>query len=73
MSANFLVELVELTGRCIREYKRGYIGSNLPNIKTRLNISAENRLILTTLFRKVLHGVVGHPEVLTKFCHHQHL
>ncbi|KGJ96670.1 transposase [Colwellia psychrerythraea] len=67
------IELVDLTGRCIREDKRGYIDSNLPNILTRLNISAENWLILTTQFRKVFHGAVGNPEALTEFCKHQHL
>jgi hypothetical protein len=67
------IELVELTGRCIIEDKRGYIGNNLPRILTRLNISAENWLILSAQFRKVFHGVVGKPEALTEFCQHQHL
>ncbi|WP_057831065.1 transposase [Colwellia sp. TT2012] len=67
------IELVELTGRCIREDKRGYIDNNRPNILTRLNISTENWLTLTTQFRKVFHGAVGHPEALTEFCQHQHL
>jgi REP element-mobilizing transposase RayT len=67
------IELVELTGRCIREDKRGYIDNNLPSILTRLNISAENWLTLTTQFRKVFHGAVGNPEALTAFCQHQHL
>ena len=67
------IELVELTGRSIREDKLGYIDSKLPNILIRLNISAENWLILTTQFRKVFHGAVGNPEALTEFCQHQHL
>jgi len=67
------IELVELTGRCIREDKRGYIDSNLPPILTRLNISAENWLTLATQFRKIFHGAVGNPEALTEFCQHQHL
>ncbi|WP_057831047.1 transposase [Colwellia sp. TT2012] len=67
------IELVELTGRCIREDKRSYIDNNLPSILTRLNISTENWLILTTQFRKVFHGAVGKPEALTEFCQHQHL
>ncbi|MFT7007943.1 MAG: hypothetical protein ACJAXJ_002482 [Colwellia sp.] len=65
------IELVDLTGRCIREDKRGYIDNNLPNILTRLNISTENWLTLTTQFRKVFHGAMGNPEVLTEFCQHQ--
>lgn len=67
------IELVELTGRCIREDKRGYIDNYLPNILTRLNISTENWLTLTTQFRKVFHGAVGNPEALTDFFQHQHL
>ncbi|MFT5758320.1 MAG: REP element-mobilizing transposase RayT [Alteromonadaceae bacterium] len=67
------IQLVELTGRCIRDDKRGYIDDNLPNILIRLNISTENWLILTTQFRKVFHGAVGHKDVLTEYCHHQKL
>jgi REP element-mobilizing transposase RayT len=65
------IELVDLTGRCIREDKRGHIDNNLPNILMRLNISTENWLTLTTQFRKVFHGAVGNPEALTEFCQHQ--
>tara|TARA_R110001583_G_C5469820_1_gene392724 strand:- start:176 stop:544 length:369 start_codon:yes stop_codon:yes gene_type:complete len=65
------IELVDLTGRCIREYKRGYIDNNLTNILTRLNISTENWLTLTTQFRKVFHGAMGNPEALTEFCQYQ--
>jgi REP element-mobilizing transposase RayT len=67
------IELVDLTGRCIREDKCGYIDNNLPSILTRLNISTESWLVLTTQFRKVFHGAVGNPEALTAFCQHQHL
>ena len=67
------IELVDLTGRCIREGKCGYIDNNLPNILTRLNISTESWLVLTTQFRKVFHGAVGNAEALTEFCQHQHL
>ncbi|MBL4910888.1 MAG: transposase [Alteromonadaceae bacterium] len=67
------IQLVELTGRCIREDKRGYIENNQQPILSRLNISAENWLILTTQFRKVFHGAVGNSEALADFCQHQHL
>jgi len=67
------LQLVELTGRCIREDKRGYIENQLPDILTRLNISPKNWLILTTQFRKVFHGAVGHAEKLADFCRHQQL
>jgi hypothetical protein len=36
------LKLIELTGRCIIEDKRGYIEENQPVILNRLNISAEN-------------------------------
>ena len=67
------IELVDLTGRCIREDKCGYIDNNLPHILLRLNISTENWLVLTTQFRTLFHGAVGNPEALTEFCQHQHL
>ncbi len=69
------IELIDLTGRCMREDKRGYIDNNLPSILTRLNISTENWLTLTTQFRQVFHGAVGNTEALTLtvFCQHQHI
>lgn len=67
------LQLVELTGRCIRDDKRGYIENNLPNILQRLNICPKNWLILTTQFRKVFHGAVGNSQALADFCLHQHL
>lgn len=67
------IELVDLTGRCIREDKRGYIESDQPAILSRLNISAENWLTLTTQFRQCFHGAVGHTQALTEFCQHQKL
>lgn len=67
------IQLVELTGRCIRENKRGYIDAKQPAILARLNICSENWLILTTQFRQCFHGAVGRAEVLTEFCQHQQL
>ena len=66
-------QLVELTGRCIREDKRGFIEDNLPDILQRLGICSEHWLILTPQFRKVFHGVVGNSQTLAKFCQQQHL
>lgn len=63
--------LVDLTGRCIREDKAGYITQNQPEILNRLNISTENWLILTKEFRALFHGAIGHEDVLSKYCHHQ--
>jgi len=67
------IQLLDLTGRCIREDKRGYIENQLPDILSRLNISAKNWLILTTQFRKVFYGAVGHAQALADFCQHQQL
>jgi hypothetical protein len=67
------LELVELTGRCIREDKRGYIEENQPAILSRLQISAENWLIITTEFRTQFHGAVGHEGSLSDYCQHKKL
>ena len=61
------IELVDITGKCIREDKAGHINQNLPNILTRLNISEDNWLTITTEFTKVFHGAVGHEHVLQNF------
>ncbi len=62
------LQLIELTGRCIREDKRGYIEEDQPQILSRLNISAENWLIITTEFRTQFHGAIGHEDVLSDYC-----
>ncbi len=67
------IELVELTGRCIREDKCGYIDNNQAEILSRLNISPENWLILTTKFSHHFHGAVGHAEALADYCQHQQI
>jgi len=67
------IELVELTGRCIRTDKTGFIDNKLPAILQRLNISPKNWLTLTTRFRTCFHGAVGKTAALTDYCQHQHL
>ena len=67
------LQLIELTGRCIREDKPGFIADNLPSILSRLNISAENWLIITTEFRTQFHGAIGREDVLSDYCEHQQL
>ncbi|WP_282114250.1 transposase [Pseudoalteromonas arctica] len=62
------LELVELTGRIIREDKRGNIDNmNLPLLE-RLNISPDNWLKLTTQFTRVFHGAVGRPTSQASYC-----
>ncbi|MBH0014518.1 hypothetical protein I6F66_20940 [Pseudoalteromonas sp. NZS100_1] len=62
------LELVELTGRCIREDKRGYIESAHLPLLERVNISPENWLKLTTQFTRVFHGAVGSPTSQASYC-----
>ena len=51
---NDYIELIEVTGRCIRANKCGYIEGNQPEILSRLNISAENWLVLNhTVYQKL--------------------
>ena len=62
------LELVELTGRCIREGKRGYIESTQLLLLERVNISPENWLKLTTQFTRVFHGAVGRASSQAGYC-----
>ena len=67
------LELIELTGRCLRENKAGHIEANQPALLDRLNISPENWLTLRKDFRKLFHGAVGHGDVLTDYCENKGL
>ena len=67
------LELIELTGRCLREDKSGYIEENQPALLNRLNIKPENWLILSKDFRNLFHGAVGHGDALTDYCQHKGL
>ena len=67
------IELVDLTGRCIREDKAGYIEDHQPEILDRLNICPDNWLQITKRFTKIFHGAVGHEHVLSAFCEHKKL
>ena len=53
------IELVDWTGRAIRNDKRGYIASTLPPIIDRLGIEPENWLELTRAFEKNTKTFVG--------------
>jgi REP element-mobilizing transposase RayT len=64
------LSLVDVTGRCIREDKRGYIDDHTPEILTRLNICPDNWLSMTKKFTKIFHGAVGHEDVLNDYYHH---
>ena len=67
------LQLVDLTGRCIHQNKRGFIDDDLPCILTRLKISPDNWLKLTTGFEHFFKGAVGSPDSITEFCQNQKL
>jgi len=64
------LELVDDTGRLIRNDKRGAISENSAKLLTRLNIPHDNWLKLTTEFGKIFHGPVGTLQELTDYCEH---
>ncbi|NRD75443.1 transposase [Shewanella sp. VB17] len=64
------LELIDETGRIIRDDKRGAISANADKILTRLNIPAENWLKITTEFGHLFHGPVGTLQELSRYCEH---
>ncbi|MFC3187119.1 transposase, partial [Shewanella intestini] len=64
------LELVDDTGRVIRDDKRGAIKASSSKILNRLNINQVNWLKLATEFGQLFHGPVGSLQELTKYCEH---
>ncbi len=64
------LQLVDDTGRIIRNDKRGCISENSGKLLNRLNIPHDNWLKLTTEFGKLFHGPVGTLQELTDYCEH---
>ncbi|MCL1127955.1 transposase [Shewanella surugensis] len=64
------LELVDETGRIIRDDKRGAISSNAEQILNRLNIPVENWLKIITEFGALFHGPVGTLQELSRYCEH---
>jgi REP element-mobilizing transposase RayT len=62
--------LVDETGRVIREDKRGAIDTKVAKILSRLHISDESWLKLTTNFEGIFTGAVGTAEHLCEFTEH---
>jgi REP element-mobilizing transposase RayT len=62
--------LVDETGRVIREDKRGAIDAKSAQILSRLHISDESWLKLTTNFEGIFTGAVGTAEHLCEFTEH---
>jgi len=62
------LELVDWTGRVIREDKRGSIPDNYPPILTRLKQQPENWLYLTQHFESKFKGLVGAAYKIKQAC-----
>jgi hypothetical protein len=64
-------ELVDCTGRCIRDDKAGYIEEQHHSpILARLGLNSEQWLTLTTEFEKHFSTAVGSEHMLQQFKHH---
>ena len=62
------LELLDWTGRMIRENKRGSIDSSLPPILNRLNMDTKQWLIMTTQFENTFNTLVGAPHHVQTAC-----
>jgi REP element-mobilizing transposase RayT len=62
------LELVDMTGRIIREDKRGATDASLLPILQRLNISSENWLCIATEFGARTGAVVGDEQSIAHYC-----
>ncbi|MEZ0151153.1 MAG: transposase [Candidatus Reddybacter sp.] len=62
------LELVDWTGRIVREDKRGAIDNSIPPLLSRLNISADHWLTLSTQFEGRFGRVVGTLRHLKQAC-----
>ena len=58
--------LIDLTGRAIREDKRGHIERHQPEILIRLGIEPNNWLTMTKEFETTFKDLVGNPDILSK-------
>jgi hypothetical protein len=63
-------ELVDCTGRCIREDKAGYIEQYHSPILARLGLGSEQWLTLTTEFEQHFSTAVGSEQMLQQFKQH---
>ena len=66
------LELVDLTGRIIREDKRGSIDASLTPILQRIGLSSAQWLAVTTQFEKHFIAAVGNEISLTNYCENTH-
>jgi len=64
------LELVDWTGRMIRDDKRGAVATDRPALLGELGIECETWLMLANEFGKVYHNAVGSLEELALFAEH---
>ena len=60
------LELVDWTGRAIREDKRGFIPADVPPILTRLGVEAESWIETVRHFHRHFYDFVGPGDVLVQ-------
>ncbi|WOT03987.1 transposase [Shewanella youngdeokensis] len=64
------LELVDETGRIIRDDKRGEISANAESILNRLNIPTANWVKIVAEFGQLFHGPVGTLQELSRYSEH---
>ena len=62
------IELVDMTGRAIRDDKRGHIDNNFPPILKRLNIDTDTWLFIATTFEESFGPWIGPTPQLHQVC-----
>lgn len=62
------LQLVDETGRVIRDDKRGAISSSAETILNRLNIPSTNWVKIVTEFGQLFHGPVGTLQEFSRYC-----
>lgn len=66
------IELVDWTGRIMRQNKRGAIASELPPILERLGLNTDAWQVLTTEFETQFQHWVGSEHIVRKVCSDKH-
>ena len=64
------IELVDWTGRIIRDDKRGAITETAPPILQRLNISTQHWIEQSTSFEQRFKGIAGSAQSIEALCAH---
>ena len=67
------LELIDLTGRVVREDKRGSLDISLAPILQRINLTSEQWLEVSTGFEKHFKSAVGSELLLAEYCEHTEL